>query len=185
MGKFCSGIHIASVLSTRAPSNAACPRTLSGVLRRTPVLATARRVTPAAPKPTRKNSTLVARYDGNRRQTVRGGAARRVGPKFQLSVDLDAPSLAHRSSRDGSSGFWGGFVTGGIVLGALGYVFAPQVSKEGCIEERGAGCSLQGGRLVPSGSHQLPSMPCVADLKGTAGRGSEAEAAAILGGSAY
>ena len=31
--------------------------------------------------------------------------------------------------RDGSSGFTSGFILGGVVFGALGYLFAPQISK--------------------------------------------------------
>lgn len=56
------------------------------------------------------------------------GAAR---PVVALRVAPARP--ARRSSvvvrADRSGNFWSGFVVGGVVCGALGFVFAPQISK--------------------------------------------------------
>ncbi|KAL6772284.1 hypothetical protein ACKKBG_A29635 [Auxenochlorella protothecoides x Auxenochlorella symbiontica] len=49
-----------------------------------------------------------------------------------LSRPAPAPRRSHivsRAERDGAGGFWSGVFVGGAVFGALGYVFAPQISK--------------------------------------------------------
>lgn len=38
-------------------------------------------------------------------------------------------AVCSASSRDSSGGFFAGFVVGGAVFGAMGYLFAPQISK--------------------------------------------------------
>ena len=59
----------------------------------------------------------------------------RAGPFFSSTSTLILPYLEtthfkpSAERRDGSSGFTSGFILGGVVFGALGYLFAPQISK--------------------------------------------------------
>ncbi|KAI7843874.1 hypothetical protein COHA_002421 [Chlorella ohadii] len=51
--------------------------------------------------------------------------------RCQHLVNIISPSLTcapYRAER-GSGSFWSGFIVGGVVCGALGFVFAPQISK--------------------------------------------------------
>lgn len=38
-------------------------------------------------------------------------------------------SVMVRAERGGGGSFWSGFIVGGTIMGALGFVFAPQISK--------------------------------------------------------
>lgn len=44
-----------------------------------------------------------------------------------MSVIYDALVLQCRASSDRGGGFSAGFITGGVIFGALGFLFAPQV----------------------------------------------------------
>lgn len=71
-----------------------------------------------------------------------------VSPSFTC-----APCRAERSS----GSFWSGFIVGGVVCGALGFVFAPQVRWMAAAEQRGSSgaaactvkaCDLQASQLA-------------------------------------
>ncbi|KAL4457435.1 hypothetical protein ABPG75_012300 [Micractinium tetrahymenae] len=77
-------------------------------------------------------ASLAACPAGAKLQTARRGAL--AGARAQ-AVRAAAPvrpargaSLVVRAER-GSGSFWSGFVVGGVVCGALGFVFAPQISR--------------------------------------------------------
>ncbi|PSC69062.1 chloroplast inner membrane localized [Micractinium conductrix] len=78
-------------------------------------------------------SILAACQAGAQLQRARHGAL--TGAARPLAVRAAAPvraargtSLVVRAER-GSGSFWSGVIVGGVVCGALGFVFAPQISK--------------------------------------------------------
>ena len=48
--------------------------------------------------------------------------------KLDVCVAGHAPRLPCRAERDNGGGFMTGFVVGGAIFGALGFLFAPQIS---------------------------------------------------------
>lgn len=77
-------------------------------------------------------ASLAACPAGAKLQTARRSALTGARPQ---AVRASAPARAARGSslvvraERSSSTFWSGFLVGGVVCGALGFVFAPQISR--------------------------------------------------------
>ncbi|KAL4440999.1 hypothetical protein ABPG77_010430 [Micractinium sp. CCAP 211/92] len=77
-------------------------------------------------------ASIAACPAGAKLQAARRGALSGARPQAVRAAAPVRPargaSLVVRAER-GNGGFWSGFVVGGVVCGALGFIFAPQISR--------------------------------------------------------
>ena len=101
------------------------------------------------------------------------GARHGSVPRAAVASAKRTPPAApcRRASRDDGSGFWPGFVVGGVVCGVLGFVFAPQVSRQAAAAPRG---EREGGTWSP------PPLAAAARRRAPCRGGSDAPIAACL-----